>query len=121
MTADDDDRLADALCEFLSAQDTGRPLAPDAWLSRHPDIAPDLRKFLGATGVESLLRATGPAERREIDLASGERFLGDYELLERWQAQERNGIRLTARGRLLSNEVFSRFLDLGVPACSDPT
>ena len=41
------------------------------------------------------------------------------ELLERCLDGARDNIRLTARGRLLSNEVFARFLDLGVPAVTE--
>jgi serine/threonine-protein kinase len=80
-SSDRDDRLADAVCEFLSSQDSGRPLAPADWLARHPDLAHDLQEFVGDPGgFEALLRALGPADRREIDLDSDERFLGDCEL-----------------------------------------
>ena len=117
---------AAAAVRFATADDT------KSWLAGAPvevhDVSPaaalEEALFLGlrlnrGVAEQDLVAEFGSAAMAEIRPVVDE--LIDYELLERWQAQERNGIRLTARGRLLSNEVFAKFLDLGVAACADPT
>jgi serine/threonine-protein kinase len=75
--------VAVAVVEYLEARDSGRPLDTGAWLNRHPAVADELRAFLDETdGLTVRLRAfRGTA--REPDLATDEKFVGDYELLEK--------------------------------------
>ena len=83
LPASEDDSLAAAICEFITAREAGRPIAPTDWLARHPDLAVELRQFLDQTdGVEPLLRTLGRGGLRRPDLQSDDRFIGDYELLQ---------------------------------------
>jgi hypothetical protein len=44
--ADRDRRLDEAVAAFLRAEQAGGPLDPAAWLAAHPDLRPDLDRFL---------------------------------------------------------------------------
>jgi len=82
-TGGDDERASAAVAEFLAARDAGRAIPTAEWLARHPDLAPELAAFLDeADGVAATLRALN-GNSREPDLRTEERFLGDFELLER--------------------------------------
>jgi serine/threonine-protein kinase len=80
---DGDDPYADAVAELLEARDAGTPLPLSIWLGRHPVLADGLRNFLDETdGVATALRSFR-CDAREPDLRTSERFLGDYELIEK--------------------------------------
>ena len=44
--ADRDRRIDEAVAAFLRAEQAGRPLDPPSWLLTHPDLWPELEKFL---------------------------------------------------------------------------
>ncbi len=85
-------RVHEAVAEYLEALEAGR--APDRrqWLGRHPDLAAELESFLA--GHDAVARVAGPVRAPEAPtLAVGEapapaaplgsvRYFGDYELLE---------------------------------------
>ena len=104
----EDDPAAAAVAEYLAAREAGRPLETAEWLGRHPAQADDLLDFLGeADGVAAGLRAfRGSA--REPDLRGDERFVGDYELLERVGGNM--GVVYRARQRSLPREVAVKLL-----------
>ena len=104
----EDDPAAAAVAEYLSAREAGRPFETAEWLGRHPALADDLRDFVGeADGVADALRAfRGSA--REPDLQGDERFVGDYELLEKVGGNM--GIVYRARQRSLPREVAVKLL-----------
>ncbi len=107
-TPAEDDPAAAAVAEYLAARDAGRPLETAEWLSRHPAQADDLLDFLGeADGVAAALRAfRGSA--REPDLRGDERFVGDYELLEKVGGNM--GVVYRARQLSLPREVAVKLL-----------
>ncbi|MBN9517696.1 serine/threonine protein kinase [bacterium] len=98
--------LADAVWEYLKAREDGRPTTD--WLSRYPELEDQLQPFLSdPAGVDDRLRALGPA-RWDRDLATDERFLGDYELVER--VGENMGTIYRARHRALAWEAAVKVL-----------
>ncbi len=101
-----EDRIGAAVAEYLEAQDSGRPLSPAEWLARHPDLAAELRDFLDDAALTGLRAFRGAA--REPDLATAERVLGDYELLERVGGNM--GVVYRARQRSLPREVAVKLL-----------
>jgi serine/threonine-protein kinase len=104
----EDDEIAAAVAEYLEARDSGRPLAPVEWLARHQEIAGELREFLDdVDGLISGLRAFRGATRGP-DLATAERFVGDYELLERIGGNM--GVVYRAQQRSLPREVAVKLL-----------
>jgi serine/threonine-protein kinase len=107
-TTDGDDRVADAVAEYLEARDAGRPIAPADWLARHPDLTADLSAFLDeADGVAGALRSFRGCAR-EPDLRTDERFVGDYELVERVGGNM--GVVYRARQLSLPREVAVKLL-----------
>jgi hypothetical protein len=105
---EEDDPVAAAVAEFLEARDAGRPLDPADWLARHPDLARELREFLDeADGLAAGLRSFRGAARGP-DLATAERFVGDYELVERVGGNM--GVVYRARQRSLPREVAVKLL-----------
>ncbi|HKB05130.1 MAG TPA: serine/threonine-protein kinase [Gemmataceae bacterium] len=107
--ADGDDPVAAAVCDYLAASDAGRPIPPADWLARYPDLAAELRQFLDEDdGIEPLLRAFARGGLREPDLRTAERFVGDYELLERIGGNM--GVVYRARQQSLPREVAVKLL-----------
>jgi hypothetical protein len=107
-TPPEDDPVAVAVAEFLEARDSGTPLSPAEWLACHPELAAELRDFLDeGDGVLSGLRALR-GEAPAPDLGTDERFLGDYELLERLGGNM--GVVYRARQTSLSREVVVKVL-----------
>jgi hypothetical protein len=103
----DDDPLAAAVAEFLAAKDSGQPLSAEQWLARYPDLANDLRGFLQDDELDAGLRAFR-GELKEPDLRTDERFVGDYELLERVGGNM--GVVYRARQLSLGREVAVKVL-----------
>ena len=80
--ADSDDPLADALLEYFRAAEAGQAISPTEFLARYPDLADELKSFLGdQPRLASLLAPLHfPGDFQDEELP---RRLGDYELLER--------------------------------------
>jgi serine/threonine-protein kinase len=104
----DDDLVAAAVCEYLAARDAGVPIPAADWLSRYPDLSGELRAFLDESSDVELLRALGRGGFREPDLTTGERFLGDYELVEKLGGNM--GLVYRARQLSLPREVAIKLL-----------
>lgn len=66
-------RVDEAIAEFLEAERGGRAPDPEAWLARYPDLADELRAFLGDRA--HFARLAWPPDTTV-------RYFGDYELLE---------------------------------------
>jgi serine/threonine-protein kinase len=92
-----EDRLDEAIAEYLEAVDAGRPLDRDEWLARHPDLADDLRAFLAHR--EGFIRAADVLAAPAPSLLGTIRYFGDYELLEEIA---RGGMGVVYRARQIS-------------------
>ena len=93
-----DERVNDAIVEYLRAIQRGAKLDDEEWLRRHPDLGGPLASFLAdrdaVLPVAAPLRAAGPPSPVPAEaptMAPGEspaaplgtvRYFGDYELLE---------------------------------------
>src|SRR5436309_3182774 len=85
-------RLDEAIAEYLEAVDAGRRPDPAEWLTRFPDLAPDLASFFGdQEQVRGLLYAAGPTPGPEVTVTGQDMrplvalnlpHFGDYELQE---------------------------------------
>src|SRR5262249_42492910 len=103
----EDDPVAATVAEYLAAKDSGRPLSSEEWLARHPDLAAELHGFLEDDGLGTGLRAFR-GELKEPDLRTDERFVGDYELLEKIGGNM--GVVYRARQLSLGREVAVKVL-----------
>ncbi len=81
-----DERLNEAIAQYLRAVEAGNPPARETLLAAHPDLADELSSFLG--NREQMERVAGPL-RAEAGGDAGAaarleriRYFGDYELLE---------------------------------------
>src|SRR5437763_11495728 len=74
-----EERLDEAVADYLRAAEAGAEPDPKEWLARHPDLAPDLERFLaGRARVEGLaapLRAAAEAA------APPPQTLGDFRIV----------------------------------------
>lgn len=111
ITTDDsprEDRIATAIAELLQAADEGQPLETASWISRYPEVADQLNEFLDDhDGVTVGLRSFRNVIR-EPNLQSAERFLGDYELVEKIAGNM--GVVYRARQRSLPRDVAVKIL-----------
>jgi serine/threonine-protein kinase len=106
--APDEDRLAAAIAEYLEARQSGTPVNPSDWFARYPELAGALHVFLDdSDGIATGLRAFSGCAR-EPDLQTADRFIGDYELLERVGGNM--GIVYRARQQSLPREVAVKVL-----------
>src|SRR5262245_31765392 len=92
-----DRRVDEAVAAYYQALEAGRPLSPDEFLARYPDLAEELTSFLDARAAFEGRAGPAPAPQAANQLptlAEGEtpaaptallgtvRYFGDYELLE---------------------------------------
>src|SRR5262249_36527332 len=92
-----DRQVDEAVAAYYEALEAGRPLSPDEFLGRYPDLAEELASFLDAPPAFAHHAGRAPAPQRANEVptvAEGEvppgavpvldtvRYFGDYELLE---------------------------------------
>jgi eukaryotic-like serine/threonine-protein kinase len=110
-----DQRLDEVATAYLEAVDAGQAPAPDEWLARYPDLAPELNAFFAAQAhLERMTAPHRPAlrasditadltvapDKQAIAAALGTvRYFGDYELLEEIA---RGGMGVVYRARQVS-------------------
>jgi WD40 repeat protein len=103
-----DRRVDEAVAAYYEALEAGRPLPPDEFLARYPDLAEELASFLDARAA--FAGHAGPANQvptaadGQTPDASGAvldtvRFFGDYELL---QEVARGGMGVVYKARQIS-------------------
>jgi serine/threonine-protein kinase len=94
-------QLDEAIAEYLEAVDAGRRPAPQEWLCRFPELAPDLERFFGdQEQVHNLLVAIGPPQpARETPAGATLPYFGDYALQ---QEIARGGMGVVYRARQTS-------------------
>src|SRR5262245_7513964 len=96
----DSGRLQEVIAAYLQAVDAGETPDRDALLTRHPDLAADLRAFFA--DHDSVRQLAGPPP-----VGTRVRYFGDYELLDevaRGGRVNHNHPR-TARGRQRTNSI----------------
>jgi serine/threonine-protein kinase len=137
-TGEREQRLDEAIAEYLETVDGGNRPDPKEWLARFPDLGPELERFFaGQDHVGGLLVSLGPqpsAERtvtgtdwpaREPSPSAGAclPYFGDYELLEEvarggmgvvYRAQQKSlnrtvALKMILAGRLASAADVQRF------------
>jgi formylglycine-generating enzyme required for sulfatase activity/tRNA A-37 threonylcarbamoyl transferase component Bud32 len=90
-----DDRLDAIVAEYYEARDAGRPLTADELATRHPELASQIRQFIGdienvaavlqqRPGHSVLDETLAPSGEPTALLSTGSRvrYIGDYEILE---------------------------------------
>ena len=110
---ENEERIAEAVAEYLQARENGTPFPIAEWLSVYADIACQLREFLDDSDGVALGLRTFRGGANEPDLQTEERYLGDYELVERIGGNM--GIIYRARQRSLPREVAVKLLLRGEP------
>ncbi len=75
------ERLDEAIRDFLDARERGEAPSPKELLARHPDVATELAEFLANYEAFRVIGCDPPSPLTALSLQPGER-LGDYEILE---------------------------------------